>query len=123
MQPVPLPDLAAGAASEALQDRIRRQHADVEAGGGEVAAEPGARGEAYGELGMLLLAGGHAAEAETAFRNARALAPRDRRWPYYIGHVFRTLGEPRRAAAAFEQARQLAAERPADPDVARRDAA
>ena len=107
VQPVPLPDLAAGAASQELQDRIRRQHAAVEAGGGEVAAEPGSLSEAYGELGMLLLAGGHAAEAETAFRNARALAPRDRRWPYYIGHVFRTMGEPRRAAAAFEQARQI----------------
>lgn len=107
VQRVPLPDLAAGAASQELQDRIRRQHAAVEAGGGEVAAEPGSLSEAYGELGMLLLAGGHAAEAETAFRNARALAPRDRRWPYYIGHVFRTLGEPRRAAAAFEQARQI----------------
>ncbi len=107
VQPVPLPDLAAGDASEELQDRIRRQHAAVTAGGGEAAAEPGALGAAYGELGMLLLAGGHAAEAETAFRNARALAPRDRRWPYYIGHVYRTIGEPRRAAAAFEQAREL----------------
>ena len=107
VQPVPLPDLAAGFGSDELQDRIRRQHAAVAAGGGGPATEPGARGAAYGELGMLLLAGGHAAEAETAFRNARALAPRDRRWPYYIGHVFRTLGEPRRAAAAFEQARRL----------------
>ena len=107
VQPVPLPDLAAGAASEELQDRIGRQHAAVAAGGGEVAAEPGALGAAYGELGMLLLAGEYAAEAETAFRNARALAPRDRRWPYYLGHVYRNLGDPRRAAAAFEQAREL----------------
>ncbi len=107
VQPVPLPDLAVGAASEELQDHIGRQHAAVAAGGGEVAAEPGALGAAYGELGMLLLAGEYAAEAETAFRNARALAPRDRRWPYYLGHVYRNLGDPRRAAAAFEQAREL----------------
>ena len=106
VQPVPLPALAADGGSEALHERIRRQHAAVTDAGGELAADPAALGAAHGELGMLLLAGEHLAAAETALRNARALAPADRRWPYYLGHVYRIGGEHRLAAAEFEQARQ-----------------
>lgn len=106
VQPVALPDLSAGNVSEALRDRIRGQHAAVSQAA-EAGADPGELGRAYGELGMLLLATDYAAEAGTSLRNARALAPRDRRWPYYLGHIYRRMGDPRQAAAAFEQAREL----------------
>ena len=106
VQPVALPDLTAGAGSETVRDRIREEYSalmeTIDAG-----PEPSVLGRAYGELGKLFLAADYASEAETCFRNAQALAPRERRWPYYLGHVYRIMGDPRRAAEQFEQARAL----------------
>lgn len=70
-----------------------------------------ARGEAYGELGKLLMAGKHLDVAERCFRNAKMLAPDDFRWPYYLGHVFISKGELTKALEQFEQVLRL---RPTD---------
>ena len=105
VEPVALPDLSTSAAPDSLREQIREQHAALT--GSDADADPAALGRAYGELGKLLLAAGRRDEAETCFRNARALAPRDRRWPYYLGHVYRLQDDPRQAAAAFEQAREI----------------
>src|SRR5262249_54003139 len=64
------------------------------------------RADAYGRLGMLLLAAEYLSEAETAFVDAQSLAPSDARWPYYLGHIYRMRGDATRAAAAFERAVQ-----------------
>ena len=107
LQPVTLPDLDGGRASESVREQIRQQYAALMTTIDDPEAEPSALGRAYGEMGKLLLAAEYASEAESCFRNAQALAPRNRRWPYYLGHVYRTRGDLQRAAAAFEQARQL----------------
>ena len=42
--------------------------------------------------------------AEASLLNAQALAPGDMRWPYYLGHLYRTNGDIPNAMAAFERA-------------------
>lgn len=97
--PVALPDL--GRAHASVQVQLR------EAYGALNAAEPDGRGEAWGELGKLLMAGEFLGEAEHCFRNAQALAPDDFRWPYYLGHVFRSTGRLTEAVEHFERALHL----------------
>jgi len=97
--PVVLPDL--GRAHAAVRAQLREAHAALTAAG------PGRRGEAYGELGKLLMAGDYVDEAERCFRNAQALSPDDFRWPYYLGHVVRSTGRLTESAGHFEQALRL----------------
>jgi tetratricopeptide (TPR) repeat protein len=70
-------------------------------------ASPTTLGEAYGRMGMLLMAAEFRNEAESAFLNAQALAPTQFRWPYYLGHLYRIKGDPERSAASFDRARAL----------------
>lgn len=97
---VALPDLSALA--EPVRRQVRERHAAVADSAGAGAA-PEVAGRAHGELGLMLMAAGFHAAAETSYLNARALAPEDSRWPYYLGHLYKTLGEPARAAEAFER--------------------
>ena len=104
--PFVLPDLSELAAP--IRQQIDEQHARVVAG-----LERGDRSrtenlaEGYGDLGRLLVATelGHA--AQMAFRHAAVLAPNDPRWPYLLGHAYRSAGEQRRAIAAFERALEI----------------
>ena len=75
-------------------------------------ATPGVRSLAYGEMGKLLMAAGLAEAAEPYLLEAQSLVAGDMRWPYYLGHLYRTLGDLARAATSFERALQL---RPDDP--------
>ncbi len=97
--PIVLPDL--GRAHPAVRAQLREAHAAL------TAVEPGRRGEAYGELGRLLMAGDYVDEAERCFRNAQVLSPDDFRWPYYLGHLFRSTGRLTEAAGHFERALEL----------------
>jgi tetratricopeptide (TPR) repeat protein len=45
--------------------------------------------------------------AESCYLNAQELVPGEARWPYYLGHVYKTRGEPAKSAASFERALQL----------------
>ena len=63
---------------------------------------------AYGETGKLLMAATLLDAAESCFLNAQTLAPNDRRWPYYLGHIYRGKGPTEKSVAAFERAQQLA---------------
>jgi tetratricopeptide (TPR) repeat protein len=67
--------------------------------------------DAFGELGKYFMVTRFNDEAERSFRNAERLAPRDFRWPYYIGHILRNNGDLSAASESFERARLL---RPAD---------
>ncbi len=97
--PVVLPDLSRAHAS--VREQLGAAYDAV------IALAPARRSGAYGRLGVLLLAGEYLAEAERCFRNAEALAPRDFRWPYYLGHVFRHQGRLTEAAARFDRALAL----------------
>ena len=104
LAPTPLPDLSE--MSAAVQDQIRERYASLTSAI-EQPATTGALSEAYGEMGKLLMAARYAEAPEAFYRNAQALAPGDRRWPYYLGHLYTNRGAFAEAAASFEQALAL----------------
>jgi tetratricopeptide (TPR) repeat protein len=61
----------------------------------------------FGEMGRLFLAAELPLAAEPCFVSAEMLAPREMRWPYYLGHIYRMSGQPERATSAFERALNL----------------
>lgn len=62
---------------------------------------------AYGETGKLLMAATLLDAAENCFLNAQTLAPNDRRWPYYLGHIYKGKGPIEKSVASFERAQRL----------------
>ena len=104
LRPTPLPDLSD--MTPAVRDQIRERYAALTAAI-ERADDAGALSEAYGAMGNVLAAARYVDAPEPFYRNARALAPGDRRWPYYLGHLYTTRGAFAEAAAAFEQALAL----------------
>jgi tetratricopeptide (TPR) repeat protein len=101
IRPVALPNLANAVAP--MQQLVRERHAAAAQAGTSPTPDAG-RARAYGELGMVLMAAEYFTEAETAFQDAEALAPAEMRWPYYLGHLYRRLGDAGKATAAFERA-------------------
>ena len=97
--PVVLPDL--GRAHALVQAQLREAYTAL------MELPAARRAEAYGELGKLLMAGEYLDEAERCLRNAHGLAPDDFRWPYYLGHVFRSTGRLTEAAEHFERSLRL----------------
>ena len=105
LPPVVLPDLSQMDAP--VQQQVREAYATLMTQKNNPRASPAELAAAYGELGKLLTAAAYADAAEPCYLNAQALAPNDMRWPYYLGHVYRTKGEAARAARSFERALQL----------------
>ena len=101
LRPVALPDLLR--MENGVQEQMRAAHASLTKKIDE-ARPPAELAAAYGEMGNLLMAAEYLDAAEPCYQNARALAPGESRWPYYLGHVYRTRGELANAAHAFEQA-------------------
>lgn len=63
--------------------------------------------DAYGELAMTYHAQSIVAPAEAAYSNARTLAPRDKRWPYLLGHLYNDSSRVADAIIALEAALAL----------------
>jgi tetratricopeptide (TPR) repeat protein len=59
-------------------------------------------GNAYGELGLTYHAQDLSGAAEAAYRNAQALAPKEKRWPYLLGHLYADSSRLPEAVAQFE---------------------
>lgn len=104
-----LPDLSR--VTPSVQDQLREGYAVLARSIDTRDIRPADLGDAYGRMGMLLMAAEFRNEAELALRNAEALSPLQHRWPYYLGHVYRITGDAQKSAAAFERARAL---QPAD---------
>ncbi|HEY7443458.1 MAG TPA: tetratricopeptide repeat protein [Vicinamibacterales bacterium] len=105
LRPILLPNLAV--AAKTVQAQVRDRHAALTATLENKASTDVARGQAYGELGKLLLGGEYFDSAENCFLNAKALMPSEMRWPYYLGHVYRKKGNAAKSAEEFEQALRL----------------
>src|SRR5688572_33087030 len=60
--------------------------------------------DAHGRVGKLLLAAERYEGAGAFFRAAAARNARDMRWPYYLGHVHRSLQQPETAAMFVAEA-------------------
>lgn len=100
LAPVTLPDLTR--LPSAIQGQLRDQYSLLTQK--QSSASPADLGEAYGRMGMLLMASEYLMEAEPALANAEALVPSEMRWPYYLGHLYLTKGDGAKSAAAFERA-------------------
>jgi tetratricopeptide (TPR) repeat protein len=105
LKEISLPEMSSAAAP--VQQQIRERHASLQATLAKADASASAKALAFGEMGKLLVAAEYYDVAETCFMNARALAPADMRWPYYLGHVYRFKNDPGKAAQSFEQALAL----------------
>ena len=109
LRPVALPPVAGMSESvaEQMQDRYAAVERERKRGPG-----PGPEyAQAYGELGKVLLGANYLDAAEPALLNAATLDSSDMRWPYYLGHLYRSKGAIRESAQQFERALQ---HRPAD---------
>ena len=97
--PAALPDLSATDAF--VREQVRSQHASLMRIVRTRTANAPARAEAYGAMGKLLMAAALLDAAEPYLRQALALAPDDTRWPYYLGHLYKTTGALEDSVAAF----------------------
>lgn len=104
--PVSLPDLSNLTAW--VQDQVLARDAALRALEADPAASTAARVDAYGALGLVLMATEYYEAAAACLLQAHALAPRDRRWPYYLGQLHLMTLDPARAADWFDRALELA---------------
>src|SRR5690349_4893793 len=104
-RPVALPDLSR------VEPSVRNQGQQLFDALQAMRNKPGVpaadKGEAYGKLAMLLHAGEYYEAAEPAYLNAQSLTPSDARWPYLLGHLHKSRGEPEKALADFTRALEL----------------
>ncbi len=106
---VSLPDLSRLA--ESVQDQVRARHSLLMEKLEARRTPPVELGNAYGELGLILMAAEHYEAAASCYLNAQALVPNAMRWPYYLGHLYRKNGDGAKAAEFFTRAVEL---RPTD---------
>ncbi|MGQ0733784.1 MAG: tetratricopeptide repeat protein [Acidobacteriota bacterium] len=102
---IALPDVSRLATP--VQAQVRERHAVLKAKLEDRATPPAELGDSYGELGLILMAAEYYKAAASCYVSAQALAPDDRRWPYYLGHLYRINGEPDKAAEFFSRALAL----------------
>ena len=100
-----LPDLSA--ADLFVRDQVRAQHAELTAIVQTPTANAARRADAYGDMGKLLMAAALHDAAEPHLQRARTLAPDDARWPYYLGHLYRTIGALEDSVASFNEVLRL----------------
>ena len=103
--PIALPELARVDAP--VEAQIREKYAAVSQMAAAGTAAPRDLGNAYGEYGMLLHAAEYYEAATPAYLNAQALVPDDRRWPYYLAQLYRSVGDTAAAMAAFRRVLEL----------------
>jgi tetratricopeptide (TPR) repeat protein len=102
--PIPVVDMAP--IEPAVRDSIDQARANVDALSRDKA--PNAQlADAYGELAMRYHVHDLEPPAEAAYENAMALAPRDKRWPYLLGHLYNDSARQAQAIAKFEDALSL----------------
>jgi len=101
---VTLPDLSRMDAT--VQQQIRDRYAAVtearKTGTGDADLS-----EKYGQYGMVLQAAEYYEAAEPSYLNAQDLAPGDLRWPYYLGHLYKSQGQTAKAIDAFNRSLAL----------------
>jgi tetratricopeptide (TPR) repeat protein len=105
LREVVLPDLAN--ASPRVRNQVQQQYAALTASTGDVNTPSDVRATAYGDMGKLLMAAEYRNAAEACFLNARSLAPRDARWPYYLAHLYKARGEAAKSIDNLERAHAL----------------
>lgn len=90
----------------AVRNRIAAAHAEFD----RIAASSPSRAAlaaAYGELGMVYHAQDLPTPAEVAYLDAMRLAPREKRWPYLLAHLYADSSRLPEALRTFEAVRAL----------------
>jgi tetratricopeptide (TPR) repeat protein len=105
LRQVELPDVSHAAAS--VQQQLRDGYATLKKKIDAPSASPDELGAAYGQMGMLLMAAEYRGEAEAALLDAQTFNPRDARWPYYLGHLYKLKGDGAKSIASFRRALEL----------------
>lgn len=108
LQTIPLPDLSH--MTIPVREQIRERYALLTSAIEHPNTSRDELSNAYGKMGNVLMAARYVDAPESFYLNAQALAPNDRRWPYYLGHLYRARGAFAKAAASFEQALALQAD-------------
>ena len=102
--PVALPDLSKmdAAVQQQAKERLAvvSERQTARASGDDL-------GNAFGQLGMLLHAAEYYEAARPAYMNAQTLMPNEVRWPYFLGLLYRSLGDTANAIQSFARAQQL----------------
>jgi tetratricopeptide (TPR) repeat protein len=105
LEPIPPLDLAAF--DELFAGPLRERKVKLDEALGARGIGNSELAKAFADYGKQL----HAAEllepARACYRNAERLAPRDHRWPYYLGQTHQFTGEFEEAAGYFEQSLSL----------------
>lgn len=109
LREVTLPDLSR--LDPSVQAQVRGKYAALERVRESPGASPAQQATAYGEFAMLLQAAEYFDAADPAYRNAQALAPTDVRWPYYLAHLRRSVGDSEGAVSLLRRVLEL---RPTD---------
>ena len=103
---VPIPPTDTSHLEKAVRERIVAAHAEFD----QVAKRSPGRAElgaAYGELAMVYHAQDLPTPAEAGYLNARKLAPRDKRWPYLLAHLYADASRLPEALKTFEAVHAL----------------
>lgn len=88
----------------AIREQIGQAQARLEAELADSAAEPARRAAAWGDLGNTFHAYELVAAARDCYATAGALAPEDPRWPYFLGRLERSWGDPEAAIRELRRA-------------------
>jgi len=107
LTPLPKPDL--GLLGPQVREKVLERRAFLDGMLEERGASAPELGEALGEMGKLYLACDLREAAEACFSNAERLAPQDPRWPYFLGHLYRSSGNSEKAISGYERALLLRA--------------
>ena len=91
----------------AVQAAYRERRAALDQALERPAATDDEKARAYGALGQWYHAYRRFGGAEAAYGAARALAPEDPRWPYYLAHLARTTGDGEAARALLRRVLEL----------------
>ena len=105
MRPITLPELSRIDAP--VQSQIRERYQTLKQATEKRPTSVAELAEAYGGYGLVLQASEFFEAAEPCYLNAQTLAPDDVRWPYYLGHLYKSRGATDKAEAAFRRALEL----------------
>ena len=115
---IPHPDIT-NKFDDAVKRQLQSKQSELAAVCERPEADQAELSRSYGEMGMLYHAYDLHDAAEACYRNARALAPGEFRWCYYLGKLYARQGDSDKAVAAFKQALSIKADdMPAMVDLA-----
>lgn len=100
--PFEMPDVSRLAKS--VQAQIRERHSALMVKREDRNTSAAELADAYGALGLVLMAAEYYEVAASCYLTAQALVPDAARWPYYLGHLYRIKGDAARAVEFFSRA-------------------